>query len=148
LNFSEFKVIVRATELRKLCIDMRVYDMSVSATTETADFGFRLASLRKQKGWSQRDLAGKCGLSHRMIAYYEAQGGEPPAHVIVQLCKALQVSADELLGLAPTPRVNPQDVRLWRRLLKVQDFADKDRKVVTDMIDALEAKTDIQPVDA
>ena len=138
---------VKMRYLRALLFDGRVLQMSPVATTETAGFGSRLAALRKQRAWSQRDLAGKCALSHRMIAYYEAQGGEPPAHVIVQLCKALEVSADELLGLTPTPTVNPQDIRLRRRLLKVQEFDNKDRKVVTDMIDALEAKTQLQLAD-
>jgi len=75
-----------------------------------------------------------------MVVYYEAQGGEPPAHVIVRFARALSVSADQLLGLEYFDRVAPKDVRLWKRLLKVEKFNDRDRRFVAQMIDALEAK--------
>jgi len=103
-------------------------------------FNGRLTQLRKQRGWSQYELADRAGLSQRMVAYYEAQGGEPPAQVIVKFSTALEVSADVLLGLNDVPTAAPKDVRLWRRLLKVQDFSDRDRKFVIDLIDTIDAK--------
>jgi ribosome-binding protein aMBF1 (putative translation factor) len=45
----------------------------------TTSFGQRLASVRKARGLSQRDLATLTGISNRMIAYYEAQSDRPPA---------------------------------------------------------------------
>lgn len=113
---------------------------TAKTTPQTAQFGDRLAAARKQRGLSQRQLAQKSGVSNRMIAYYEAQGGEPPAHVVVQLAKALQVSADELLGLQTWHKPSPKNVRLWRQLLRVQELDEQDRKVVTEMIDALVAR--------
>jgi transcriptional regulator with XRE-family HTH domain len=115
--------------------------MAEKSTLEVGGFGRRLVAVRKQKGWSQDELARRSGLARRMVVYYEAQGGDPPAHVIVSLAKALDVSADQLLGLRHVTTPAPRDVRLWRRLLKVQDFPDKDRKFVTDLIETIETRS-------
>ena len=68
--------------------------------TTTFDFGKRLASLRKAGGLTQQELGDKVGVSRRVIAYYEGETNYPPAHLIVPLAKALNVSTDELLGFS------------------------------------------------
>ena len=62
-------------------------------------FGERMARLRNDSGYSQRDLARETGVSQRMIAYYEKQAQYPPTHVLPILAKSLQVSVDQLLGI-------------------------------------------------
>ena len=87
-------------------------------------------------------LPDRVGMSRRMIVYYESQGGVPPAPVIVGLAKALQVSADHLLGLnvATCGLSSPKDAKLRRRLLDAESLPDRDRRTVADMIDALKAR--------
>ena len=59
-------------------------------------FGQRLAAIRKSQGITQAQLGAKVGVSNRVIAYYEIESGQPPGALLVDLCKALKVSADEL----------------------------------------------------
>ena len=52
--------------------------------------GERIARLRNERGYSQRDLARETGISHRMIAYYEKQAQNPLAHVLPILKNSIQ----------------------------------------------------------
>lgn len=53
---------------------------------------------RKQKGWSQIDLANESGVSREMIGNYERGGNAPSIEVLLKLAKALDVSLDYLVG--------------------------------------------------
>ncbi len=64
-------------------------------------FGERLAAIRKDRGLTQAQLGEMVGVSNRVIAYYETESGQPPGALLVDLCRALRVSADELLGIKP-----------------------------------------------
>ena len=87
------------------------------------------------------ELAKVVGTSHRMIAYYEIQGGNPPSDVVVNLARALGVTTDELLGVRTTKRAGseqtPEDLRLLRRLRQVSKLPAKERRNVLQFIDAL-----------
>ena len=113
----------------------------MSTAHRTADtLGERLRRLRIERGYSLRELGKEVGTSHRMIAYYEIQGGNPPADVVVKLAKALSVSADSLLGLKNANRAaaaHPENVRLLRKLRQVEKLPLKDRRSVLQFIEAL-----------
>lgn len=68
-------------------------------------FGKRLASLRKQKGLTQYELADALGFSRGQIANYEQGSREPDFETLQKIARFFQVSTDYLLGLtdAPTP---------------------------------------------
>jgi transcriptional regulator with XRE-family HTH domain len=100
-------------------------------------FGHRLAKLRKSKGLTQTQIGEKIGVSKRIVSYYEGQTQYPPAHLIVPLAKALQVSIDELFGLKSSDFVDPQNAALWRKLKKAEELSSKDKKSLLDFIDAL-----------
>ena len=98
--------------------------------------GQRLARLRRAAGFSQRSLAQHLGVSQRMIAYYEAQAGRPPAHLLPALAEAFGVSADELLGVASAAASDkPKNQRLWRRLRQIEELPPKERKELSQIID-------------
>lgn len=103
-------------------------------------FGARLRDLRKARGFTQAELAEAIGSSQRMIAYYETQGGTPAAPLLLKLARALSVKADELLGLKRDRRPDsaaPQDLRLWRKLKRVERLPASQRRTVVQLIDAL-----------
>ena len=117
--------------------------MAVARAKKTNEtIGERLRRLRKAKGYTQVELGEAIGTSHRMIAYYEVQGGNPPADVVIKLAQALKVSADELLGLERTAKTkaDPGDLRLLRKLRQVERLPAKDRRSVLRFIDALVEK--------
>ena len=106
----------------------------VTSTTES--FGERLARLRLEAGYSQRDLAAEVEISQRMVAYYEKQSAYPPAHLLPLLAKVLGVSADVLLGLEETKdRRGAKDNRLWRRFQKVERMGAREKRQIIQFLD-------------
>ena len=107
------------------------------------NFGQRLTRLRKLRGFTQRSLASKSGVSNRMIAYYETHEFSPPGDALAAMARALDVTMDELLGLKATATEAPSsttELRLWRQLREVEKLPDADRKAVLRFVDALLVK--------
>ena len=101
-------------------------------------FGERLATLRKACGLTQEQLGERIGLSQRMVAYYESQGGQPPGPVLPDLARVLGVSTDELLGVTPAQEtLSPRQARLRKRLRRVEDLPSSDQKTVLRLVEAL-----------
>lgn len=98
-------------------------------------FGQRMARLRKDAGFTQRDLAAQLGISQRMVAYYEAQAEHPPTHIIPALAQLLGVSADELLGLRPIKPSRAANPTLWRRLRQIEKLPSRDKRQLLGLID-------------
>jgi transcriptional regulator with XRE-family HTH domain len=61
----------------------------------------RLATLRKDAGLSQAQLAAKIGVHASNIAFWELSGTPPRGEVLPSLARELGVSVDELLGVTP-----------------------------------------------
>lgn len=110
---------------------------------QDASFGPRLTSIRKARGLTQVQLARTMGTTQRAISYYETDDGIPPAAAVIGLARALQVSADELLGLR-APKVerlkeDPETRRMWKRFRQVSTLPERDRKAVIRLINSLVA---------
>lgn len=111
--------------------------MPKQRNTTSPAFGPRLAKLRKEAGYTQVEFAEAVGVSQRMIAYYEAPEAMPPAHLLPEMAKVLNVSADVLLGTAPLKR--PAKVgtsRLERRLQQIEKLDAAEKRQILQLIDA------------
>jgi transcriptional regulator with XRE-family HTH domain len=109
--------------------------------TTVIDFGKRLARFRKASGLTQQQLGEKVGVSKRVVAYYEGETNYPPAHLIGPLATALNISADELLGLKEAKQtLSPDLASLWRRLKVVENFSVKERKALLQYVDVIAEK--------
>ncbi len=116
---------------------------------EDASFGPRLTALREARGLTQVQLAEAAGTTQRSISYYEnGDDGVPPSSVVIELAQALQVSADELLGLKPPPKAalmaseeDSETRRLWKRFQVVTQLPEKDQRAVIRLINSLAAVT-------
>ena len=74
--------------------------------TETTTMGKRIAQLRKNKSFTQEQLAEKVGVSAQAVSKWENDISSPDISVIPLLAATLGVSTDELLGTKPIePRV-------------------------------------------
>jgi transcriptional regulator with XRE-family HTH domain len=106
-------------------------------TSET--FGDRLRRLRSARGLTQGELGRKIGLSQRMVAYYESQGGTPAPPLVAKMAKMLAASGDELLGIKPSAAAAAPDtaneLRLWRKLRQIRDLPDQKRRLLLQLID-------------
>lgn len=61
----------------------------------------RLVELRQQAGLTQTELAATIGVNVSNIAFWETKGTPPRGEVLPALAKALGVSIDAILGVAP-----------------------------------------------
>ena len=120
--------------------------MSKKMNDQLSNFGKRLAMLRKAAGYTQQQLGDEIGATRRMIAYYESESQHPPANMLVDVVKALTISADESLGIKPsqgTPAGNP----LERRIKKIETLGPKPREQIMELIDTfIEVEQLKQPV--
>lgn len=108
-------------------------------TDAPVSFGQQLATLRKQAGFTQVELAAELGVSQRMVAYYESPAATPPANLLPQIATALGVTIDDLFGRgAPKRRLAKQDgdSRLRRRLLAIEKLNVADKRQVLQLLDA------------
>lgn len=59
----------------------------------------RMKRIRCLRNMSQGDLAEKCGMNRVQVSHYECGQRAPGVDRLVDICKALEVSADYLIGL-------------------------------------------------
>ena len=64
--------------------------------------GELIAKMRKLRGYSQKQIALKLGVSQGTISQWENDISTPPADQIVKLAKILGVSVEELMGQEPS----------------------------------------------
>lgn len=101
-------------------------------------FGDRLAALRQAKGMTQQELGTAVDVSQRVIAYYESDGAQPPGAMLVDLARALGITADELLGMAPMrEKTSPKTARLLKRLRRIEELPPADQRAVLKLVDAM-----------
>ena len=101
-----------------------------------ADFGQRLAQFRKNAGYTQKELADEIASTRRVIAYYETESEHPPANLLVDLAKALNVTTDELLGVKRVKQKTAKtDSRLQRRFQQIEKLPANKRRQLIQVID-------------
>lgn len=99
-------------------------------------FGRRLASIRKEAGYSQRALAKALGISHRMVAYYEGQTEHPPAALLPDLARLFGITADELLGITRPRAAKPgPKSKLERQLDAIKTLPRSQQQFVRKFLD-------------
>lgn len=111
--------------------------MTKRKTEVIENFGERLAQLRKTAGYTQVEFAAATEITQRMVAYYEAPGAQPPAHLLPRFTQVLGVSIDVLLGLAQPRRMKQLATnRLERRLLEIEKLDPKAKRQITQLLDS------------
>ena len=107
------------------------------ATKKAPPFGERLALLRKQKGFSQAQLAKKLGVTREMVNYYERRAKNPTGDFVHKVATVLGVSTDELLGAKPVKAQPGPKSRLEQRIDAVKDLPKSKQKLVIDLLDTV-----------
>jgi len=90
-----------------------------------SSFAKNLIAIRKQRGISQRDLAKKTGLSHRVIAYYETRVEIPSIDKIETIANVLEIPVSKLIDSSLSDKDvltidtrTLKKIRLWEQLPK------------------------------
>jgi len=67
-------------------------------TKKAPPFGQRLAALRKERGWTQPQLAEQLGVTVKTITYYERFAENPTAKTIDRIADVFGVQPSQLIG--------------------------------------------------
>ena len=103
--------------------------MTLTRATESAQHGpqvelprERLARLRKERGWTQVELAERVGITQRLVSDYERGRLRLNADIVVRLANALEIATDELLltKTEQTPLRHKSSLRVLRRLERIE----------------------------
>jgi transcriptional regulator with XRE-family HTH domain len=104
--------------------------------------GERLTRLRKERGYTQVELAEKIGTIQVIVSNYERDRLRMHAEMVARFAKALDVSADILLGLQKNgnrknsngrPRKIPR--RILRRVEQIEGLSSQHQRALLKTID-------------
>jgi transcriptional regulator with XRE-family HTH domain len=123
--------------------------LSQKSNLAAETLGARIRRLRTTRGLTQTELGQALGLSQRMMAHYESQGGRPSPPLLASLAKALRVSVDELVGIKGNTAqhdmpTSASELRLWRRFRLVEQLSPADRRSIIRQIEALARQAGIK----
>jgi transcriptional regulator with XRE-family HTH domain len=114
-------------------------------------FGLRLKELRKQKGWTQKELANKIDIRFSQLNKYECGMHIPPIEKLIKLSNSFRVTLDYLIMGNQEQQQTLHNIRLLQRLQDVERFNDDDQEMIIKMIDAMIIKHRVegavQPID-
>lgn len=104
--------------------------------------GQRIARLRKERGFTQVELAKRIGIIQTLVSDYERDRLRPHAEMVVRFAISLDVTTDELLGRAPPTRQAQtiKNRRFLRRLQLIDKLPARDQEALLRTIDAFLAK--------
>jgi len=101
--------------------------------------GKRIARLRKERGYTQVELAEKMSIIQTLISDYERDKLRLHAEMVIRLAQALEVTTDELLGLNGSKKNggngNKLSLRLLRRSKKIEELPSSQQKTLLKTID-------------
>ena len=100
--------------------------------------GQRIARFRKEKGYTQVELAKKIGIVQNLISDYERDKIRPYPEMIVRFALVLEVTTDALLGLNTKPpqyKDNKPDLKILRRVKKIKTLPHSQQKTLLKTID-------------
>jgi transcriptional regulator with XRE-family HTH domain len=102
----------------------------MSESSKQEDFATRLRQMREMREFTQSELAGRAGMQPSAIAHFEAGRRKPSFDNARALAKALEVSADSLLGTGTATTAFRNEEKLSSR----------DREFIQDIIDTMAKK--------
>jgi transcriptional regulator with XRE-family HTH domain len=121
----------------------RTVAKALPVKTGAESFGARLARIRKERGFTQVELAEKVDMIQALISDYERDKLRPYADVVARFATALDVTSDQLLGIASGEKKNGAALnrRLLRRLQLIDRLPKRDQDALLRTIDAFIGRT-------
>lgn len=108
--------------------------------------GERIIRLRKEKGFSQTELANLVGVSYAQIGRYETKGAQPAAEVLKKIADALCTTSDFLIngGTDEKALATLNDNELLQQFKEVDKMNNDDKATIKKLIDAFITKNKIK----
>ena len=99
--------------------------------------GQRIARLRKEKGYTQADLADSIGIIRELISNYERERIRPNYEMIIRLAIALEKTTDELLGMKSSKNNGGKpNLKIQRRMRQIEALPPSQQKFILKTIDS------------
>ncbi len=106
------------------------------------NLGSKITELRKQKGWSQSELAKKLEVSREIVGRYERNDAVPSIEIAKRMADVFEVSLDYLVGSTE----QEVDKATLTRLQEINRLSDENKKLVYTFLDSFITKTKLQGV--
>lgn len=105
--------------------------------------GNRIASLRKKRGITQIQLAKTIGISQKLVSSYEVGRVTLSVEMLLRIAKALEVTADEILGLKKQESGLPDlSLRLMKRMALIEQMPEiKKKHILRTLDDSIKANS-------
>lgn len=98
--------------------------------------GDKILALRKNKGWSQQQLAGQIGTSGPIIGRYERGEMTPSVEVAKKLADSFGITLDYLVD--DTGRLAEiKDKAMLKRLTQIEELDQEEKNTIVQVIDSL-----------
>jgi transcriptional regulator with XRE-family HTH domain len=108
------------------------------------DFGQRIKQLRKQRNWTQKELALKIDVRFPQLNKYESGLHTPPMEKLVRIAEVFDTTIDFLLTGDRSEQKPMHNLRLLERFQAIQDFSAEDQETVIKLIDAMIVKNKVE----
>lgn len=108
-----------------------------AAPVDAKTIGENLRRLRKDRGITQVELAKALSMPQGMISEYELGKARINGSLLAAFVAALNVSADEILGIRPPGQGQRSDRRFLRRLDKIERLPKRQKQLLLGTIDAV-----------
>jgi transcriptional regulator with XRE-family HTH domain len=98
--------------------------------------GERIARLRKERGYTQKELAERIGIIQALVSDYERGKLRLNAEMVVRFAEALEVSTEDILrpnGSRPLARKPSR--RVLRRLEQIESLSPHKQRILLSTID-------------
>jgi len=104
----------------------------------TVTLGEKIATLRKERHWSQDQFGEKVGVHGRHVSRWENGHQRPAPRTLKKIAQVLGVTVDELEDDAPElPASSVYGPEMVKRVEKLQNLDPKDRAMIFHLIDTL-----------
>jgi len=107
-------------------------------------FGARLKALRKQKDWTQKELANQLDIRFLQLNKYECGMHAPPIERLIQLSDVLDVTLDYLVMGDRFEQQPLHNALLIEQLKELEKFDNDDQETIIKMIDAMIVKRRVE----
>jgi transcriptional regulator with XRE-family HTH domain len=100
--------------------------------SNTLNIGSKISTLRKERNWSQGDLAGKIEASREIIGKYERNENLPSIEMVVKMATAFGVTIDFLIGQGQSATYDKETVE---RINDIQKMDATTKEILFNVID-------------
>jgi transcriptional regulator with XRE-family HTH domain len=134
--------------MNQIFIESNMPIANQTSTDEGAKvIGQRIATIRKERGLGQVDVAEKLGIVQSLVSRYERGEFRIHAELLCQLADILDVTPNDLLGYAPDKNAASISIprRLQKRLANFDRLPKKDQDSLIRVLDAILEKAERPP---